>query len=145
MSFSLPPSSQKTFNKSLREKGLRPTKQRACVYGVILDKRDHPTADDIFDRVKKQLPGTSFATVYNCLETLVGCGLVRQVHMDRSPTRYCPNLSPHAHFKCKNTGKIYDIQIDQATLARMEALIPTGFTADNLDLSFSGTGVLSPN
>lgn len=145
MSFSLPSSSQKTFNKSLREKGLRPTKQRACVYGVILDKRDHPTADDIFDRVKKQLPGTSFATVYNCLETLVGCGLVRQVHMDRSPTRYCPNLSPHAHFKCKNTGKIYDIQIDQATLARMEALIPTGFTADNLDLSFSGTGVLSPN
>jgi len=145
MSFSLSPSSQKTFNQSLREKGLRPTKQRACVYGVILDKRDHPTADDIFDRVKKQLPGTSFATVYNCLETLVGCGLVRQVHMDRSPTRYCPNLSPHAHFKCKNTGKIYDIQIDQATLARMETLIPTGFTADNLDLSFSGTGLLSPN
>ena len=145
MSFSLPPSSQKTFNKSLREKGLRPTKQRACVYGVILDKRDHPTADDIFDRVKKQLPGTSFATVYNCLETLVGCGLVRQVHMDRSPTRYCPNLSPHAHFKCKNTGKIYDIQIDQATLVRMEALIPTGFTADNFDLSFSGTGLLTPN
>ncbi len=145
MSFPLPSSSQKTFNQSLREKGLRPTKQRACVYGVILDKRDHPTADGIYDRVKKQLPGTSFATVYNCLETLVGCGLVRQVHMDRSPTRYCPNLSPHAHFKCKNTGKIYDIQIDQATLARMEALIPTGFTADNLDLSFSGTGLLSPN
>jgi len=145
MSFPLPSSSQKTFNQSLREKGLRPTKQRSCVYGVILDKRDHPTADGIYDRVKKQLPGTSFATVYNCLETLVGCGLVRQVHMDRSPTRYCPNLSPHAHFKCKSTGKIYDIQIDQATLARMEALIPTGFTADNLDLSFSGTGLLSPN
>jgi Fur family peroxide stress response transcriptional regulator len=145
MSFSLPPSSRKTFNQSLREKGLRPTKQRACVYGVILDKRDHPTADDIFDRVKKQLPGTSFATVYNCLEILVECGLVRQVHMDRSSTRYCPNLTPHAHFKCKNTGKIYDIQIDEATLARMEALIPSGFTADNLDLSFSGTGLLSQN
>ena len=75
MSFSLPPSSQKTFNQSLREKGLRPTKQRACVYAVILDKKDHPTADDIFDRVKKQLPGTSFATVYNCLQTLVGADL----------------------------------------------------------------------
>jgi Fur family peroxide stress response transcriptional regulator len=145
MSFPLSTSSQKTLNQSLREKGLRPTKQRACVYGVILDKRDHPTADDIYDRVKKQLPGTSFATVYNCLETLVGCELVRQVHMDRSPTRYCPNLSPHAHFKCKNTGKIYDIQIDEATLTRIEALIPSGFTAENLDLSFSGTGLLSPN
>ena len=94
MTFSLPQSSKKTFSSSLRENGLRPTKQRACVYWVILGKRDHPTADDIYDRVRKHLPGTSFATVYNCLETLVGCGLVRQVNLDRSPTRYCPNLTP---------------------------------------------------
>lgn len=140
MTFSLPPVSKKSFSTSLREKGLRPTKQRACVYGVILGKRDHPTADDIYERVRKHLPGTSFATVYNCLETLVGCGLVRQVNLDRSPTRYCPNLTPHAHFKCTKTGKIYDVQIDQDTLSRMQALVPEGFVAENIDLCFSGTG-----
>lgn len=133
--------SKKTFSISLREKGLRPTKQRACVYGVILTKRDHPTADDIYDRVRKHLPGTSFATVYNCLETLVGCGLVRQVNVDRSPTRYCPNLTPHAHFKCTQTGKIYDVHIDNDTLSRMHALVPEGFEAENLDLCFSGKGI----
>ncbi len=138
MAFSLSALNKQTFSTSLREKGLRPTKQRACVYGVILDKRDHPTADEIYDRVRKHLPGTSFATVYNCLETLVECGLVRQVNMDRAPTRYCPNLAPHAHFKCNQTGKIYDIQIDEDTLSRMHSLIPQDFNAENFDLCFSG-------
>jgi Fur family peroxide stress response transcriptional regulator len=140
MSYSLTSFSKDTFNTTLCEKGLRPTKQRACVYGVILGKRDHPTADDIYDRVKRHLPGTSFATVYNCLETLVGCGLVRQVNMDRSPTRYCPNLTPHAHFRCTQSDKIYDVEIDNDTLSRIQALVPDGFEAENLDLSFSGTG-----
>jgi len=140
MSFCLTNSANEKFLTTLQEFGLRPTKQRACVYGVILDKRDHPTADDIFDRVKKHLPNTSFATVYNCLETLVGCDLVRQVNMDRSPTRYCPNLTPHAHFKCTDTGQIFDVQIDQETLSKMHALIPKGFLAENIDLCFSGKG-----
>ena len=67
MASSLSPSSKKTFAHSLREKGLRPTKQRACVYEVILDKRDHPTADDIFDRVKSTcqvLPLPRFITAW---------------------------------------------------------------------------------
>ena len=145
MAFSLSKSSQKAFIHSIREKGLRPTKQRACVYGVILEKKDHPTADDIYQRVKKHLPSTSFATVYNCLETLVGCGLVRQVNMDRSPTRYCPNLSPHAHFKCTLTGQIFDVQIDEDTLSRMQALVPDGFKAENIDLCFSGKGLTPQN
>jgi len=140
MSYSLTPTCKDSFISALRDKGLRPTKQRACVYGVILDKRDHPTADDIYNRVKRRLPGTSFATVYNCLQTLVGCGLVRQVNMDRSPTRYCPNLTPHAHFRCTQSGKIYDVEIDNDTLSLIQALVPHGFEAENLDLSFSGTG-----
>ena len=140
MSYSLSAPHRKTFTDSLHAKGLRPTRQRSCVYGVILDKRDHPTADDIYDRVRKFLPSTSFATVYNCLETLVSCGLVRQVNMARSPTRYCPNLTPHAHFKCTKTGKIFDVQIDKDTLSRMQSLIPDGFVAENIDLCFSGKG-----
>lgn len=138
MSYSLPTAYKNLFSQSLREKALRPTKQRACVYGIILEKRDHPTADDIYHRVRKYLPGTSFATVYNCLETLVGCGLIRQVNVDRSPTCYCPNLTPHAHFKCTNTGKIFDIQIDKKTLSEIEALVPDGYESENIDLCFSG-------
>src|SRR5690242_8115268 len=84
--------------KRLTDSGLRSTPQREVVFKVILEKRDHPTADEIFARVKNEMPTISLATVYNCLETLVSCGLIRQVNLERAPTRYCPNLHEHVHF-----------------------------------------------
>ena len=139
MTFSLPQPSKKTFSSSLRENGLRPTKQRACVYWVILGKRDHPTADDIYDRVKKHLPGTSFATVYNCLETLTQSSLVKQIVFDRSSARYCPNLSPHAHFKCSESGKIFDLELDKSLVDSIKQSLPDHYSSDNFELTFTGT------
>ncbi len=126
------------LTETLKRNGLRPTKQRSCVYQVIMEKRDHPTADDILLRVKEKLPTISFATVYNCLETLVGCGLVKQVNLDRSPARYCPNLQPHAHFKCLESGEIHDLPISEENLAHLKSILPKGFDAQQFDLSFSG-------
>lgn len=127
-----------TLSFYLKDKGLRSTKQRLCVYDVILEKRDHPTADDIFLRVRKKLPKISYATVYNCLETFVDCGLVKKINLDRSSSRYCPNLSPHAHFKCTNTGNIIDLPIDDSTLDSLESILPKGFSHAGFDLSFHG-------
>jgi Fur family peroxide stress response transcriptional regulator len=72
------------------------------------------------------------------LETLVDCGLVRQVNFDRSSTRFCPNLAPHAHFKCSESGKIFDIEIDNNSLTSLKSILPAGFQAENFELSFSG-------
>ncbi len=130
---------KRNLDSALKSKGLKPTKQRSSVYKVILDKKDHPTAEDILLRVRKNLPTISLATVYNCLETLVECGLVRQVNFDRSPSRFCPNLTPHAHFKCKESGNIFDINIDASSIKNLEAILPKGFVAENFELSFSGT------
>ena len=124
---------------SLKERGLRSTKQRLCVYDVILEKRDHPTADDIFLRVRNKLPKISFATVYNCLETFVGCGLVKKINLDRTSSRYCPNLSPHAHFKCSKTGQIIDLPLKEDTLQSLQSILPEGFSLSGFDLSFHGT------
>ena len=130
---------KRNLDSALKSNGLKPTKQRSSVYKVILDKKDHPTAEDILLRVRKNLPTISLATVYNCLETLVECGLVRQVNFDRSPSRFCPNLTPHAHFKCKESGNIFDINIDASSIKNLEAILPKGFVAENFELSFSGT------
>ncbi|GAB4176311.1 MAG: hypothetical protein Fur0032_16250 [Terrimicrobiaceae bacterium] len=72
--------------------GHRLTPQRREVYEVFLAGRDHPTAKEVFIRAKGRMPTISLATVYNCLETLLGSGLVRQVNVEREATRYCPNL-----------------------------------------------------
>ena len=139
MSLLLNARDQKALSTALLSKGLRSTKQRASVYCSILDKQDHPTADDILIRVRKKLPSISLATVYNCLETLVDCGLVRQVNLDRASTRFCPNLAPHAHFKCIETGKIFDLSIDEESFNSLQSILPQGFKAQNFELSFSGS------
>jgi Fur family peroxide stress response transcriptional regulator len=131
--------------KRLTDSGLRPTPQREVVFKVILEKRDHPTADEIFVRVKSQMPTISLATVYNCLETLVQCGLVRQVNLERAPTRYCPNLHEHAHFHDDTTGQVHDIDLPADTLKQLRKLLPPGFDANTVELTFRGRAADNPH
>ena len=122
----------------LADSGLRATPQREVVYGVLMKKRDHPTADEVFVRVKSELPTISLATVYNCLETLVSCDLVRTVNFERGPTRYCPNLRPHAHFHDESTGKTHDIDLPPALLENVTSVLPPGYDAKSVEIIFRG-------
>ena len=118
-----------TLTQRLSDSGLRSTPQREFVFQVILAKRDHPTAEEVFDRVKALKPTISLATVYNCLDALVQCGLIKQVNFVREPTRYCPNLHEHAHFHDEATGEIHDIDIPADLMDRLRTLLPPGHTA----------------
>ena len=127
----------------LATSGLRSTPQREVVYGVLLNKRDHPTADEVFARVKGELPTISLATVYNCLETLVQCDLVRAVNFERGPTRYCPNLRPHAHFHDESTGATHDIDLPPEVLESVKAVLPKDYDAKSVEIIFRGKAPLS--
>jgi Fur family peroxide stress response transcriptional regulator len=129
---------RKHLKRALESIGLRPTRQREHIYSVILRKRDHPTADELFARAKEEMPTISLATVYNCLETLVEADLVRQVNLERGPSRFCPNQSQHAHFHCRNTGKIFDIALPEDVDADLRSILPDGFKAEHIELSYTG-------
>ena len=133
-----------TLSQRLSGSGLRPTPHREVVYEVILSRRDHPTAEEVFDRVKTRMPGISLATVYNCLDALVQCGLIKQVNFVREPTRYCPNLHEHAHFHDEATGRIHDIEIPTEVMAQLRSLLPSGYAATSVDLSFRGAAGAAP-
>lgn len=120
----------------LADSGLRVTPQRELVYDVLLSQRDHPSAEEVFARVKPQLPSISMATIYNCLETLVSCGLVKQVNMERGPSRYCPNLLEHAHLHDEATGKVFDVSLPGDLIDRLHSLLPTGYTLSAIELNF---------
>lgn len=122
----------------LADSGLRSTPQREVIYDVILRKRDHPTADEVYARVRADMPSISLATVYNCLETLVQCDLVRAVNFERAPTRYCPNLHPHAHFHDEQSGSIHDIQLPAELLEKISSVLPAGYDAKSLQITFRG-------
>ena len=121
----------------IAEAGLRPTPQRNVVYGVLLGERDHPTADDVFLRAKYAKPDISMATVYNCLDALVKCDLVKQVNLDRSATLYCPNMGEHAHFQCEECGTITDFE-GTAKPKTSGFRVPRGFKVKQVEMSIRG-------
>jgi len=125
---------QGRLNERLMTSGLRATPQREHVYSVLLHKRDHPTAEEVFIRVKKEMPDISMATVYNCLDALVQCGLVRQVTLDRGATRFCPNMREHCHFYCDSCEGVFDIDLPP----EMGIKLPRGFAAERFDLAVHG-------
>jgi Fur family peroxide stress response transcriptional regulator len=126
------------LSQKLAGSGLRNTPQREVVYSVLVGKRDHPTADEVFARVKAEMPTISLATVYNCLEALVQSNLVRQVNFERGPTRYCPNLHPHAHFHDEATGSTYDIDLPPGLLEQLRNQLPSGYRASDVEITFRG-------
>ncbi|MBN2507601.1 MAG: transcriptional repressor [Verrucomicrobia bacterium] len=126
------------FNERLASSGLRVTAQRQLIYDTLLRKRDHPSAEDLFIRARKCRPDISMATVYNGLDALVRCGLVRLVTLDRGPTRYCTNMREHGHFCCDVCGRVYDVDlVPQAAPAALR--LPAGCRARRDDIAVHGT------
>jgi Fur family peroxide stress response transcriptional regulator len=128
----------RSCNETISQKGFRFTAQRREVFDALNAQRDHPTAVDVFMRVQKKLPGISLATVYNCLETLAECGLVRTVHHDRQSSRYCANLEPHAHFFCEVCGAVHDVPPGDSQRATAGWQLPAGATVTHHEISFRG-------
>ena len=125
-------------DETIHGRGLRMTDQRRAVYDALMGKRDHPTAVEVFMRVKGKMPSISLATVYNCLETLTDCGLVKSVNHDREPSRYCPNLNEHAHFFCTNCGTVADIPLRSKKRPHEIWDVPSDVTIEQSEVAFRG-------
>ncbi len=104
-------SSIEIFKKKCRENGLKITPQRTAIYKELLTARDHPSADMIYKRVRKNLPNISFDTVFRTLLSLSKIGLADVVEGYGEPKRFDPDLDNHHHFHCVKCGKIKDLKI----------------------------------
>ncbi|HEY8961266.1 MAG TPA: transcriptional repressor [Luteolibacter sp.] len=114
------------------------TRQRREVYRVLQEQRDHPTANDVFMRVKRALPSISLATVYNCLEALVEHGLVRQVNFDRESSRFCPNIAEHGHFHDRRSGVIHDVHFKPGISLADVLDLPPGAVVSDIEITLRG-------
>lgn len=124
------------LSERLRTRGFRFTPQRQHVYNVLLGKRDHPTAEEVFMRAKRGMPDISMATVYNCLDALVRSGVARQVTVDRGATRFCPNMHEHCHFYCDACDNVFDIELSAG--GPVGIALPKGFKAARFDIAIHG-------
>ena len=94
---------------ALEQSGHRLTEQRAAVYRFLVGTDTHPTAEDVYHGVRRQLPAISLATVYKSLETFVGSGLALKLSYSDGSSRYDGRTDPHHHTRCAVCGEVRDV------------------------------------
>jgi Fur family iron response transcriptional regulator len=95
--------------RDLETHGLKATRQRMLVAGLLLDRPRHLTAEQILSQLKADGLRVSKATVYNTLKALTGHGLVRQINLRGDHSVYDSTCTPHHHFHDEETGELFDI------------------------------------
>jgi len=97
------------LREQLHAAGIRPSAQRLVIADYVLTTTDHPTADDVLERVREKLPMVSRATIYNTLNLFEQRGLLVRVTLTEGRVAFDPNTQPHHHLIDDETGKIHDV------------------------------------
>ncbi|MBY0523399.1 MAG: transcriptional repressor [Gemmataceae bacterium] len=98
------------FRGRCGELGLSLTPQRLAIYQVLASDDSHPGAEDIYRRIKPDLPSLSLGTVYRTLELFEEHGLVSRVHAFGDQARFDANLDSHHHLVCIRCRRVIDFQ-----------------------------------
>lgn len=126
-----------------REKGLKMTPQRIAIISYLEDNKTHPTADDIYKRVKEEYPTISFATVYNTVQALCNIGTLMELSIDSERKHYDPVNEPHHHGICTQCGSIEDISVGLTGGLNESTDLPegelNGFSVDQVHINLYGT------
>jgi Fe2+ or Zn2+ uptake regulation protein len=99
------------LRQALENAGLRCTSQRLAVYDRLAAAMHHPTAEEVYQSVRAEIPRISLATVYKALEALVAIGAASRLTTasGTGPARYDARSDAHYHFRCLNTGAVHDL------------------------------------
>jgi Fur family peroxide stress response transcriptional regulator len=96
------------FVEICHDNNLKVTPQRVAIYSELLHLNTHPTADEIYQIVKKQYSNISFDTVNRTLLTFAQIGVVDIVEIFGGAKRFDPDVKSHHHLHCIQCGKIFD-------------------------------------
>ncbi len=124
--------------QQLRERRIAVTPQRLAVMGALRSRRDHPTADLIYQEVRRQLPAISFNTVYKTLEVLCQKGMVIKVNPLHAVARYDGVTGHHAHLICRQCHQIIDLDWEASEVPALPAADLHGFQIEHPSLTFWG-------
>jgi Fe2+ or Zn2+ uptake regulation protein len=112
----------------LREHDIQPSAQRVVVAAYVLNTTSHPTADQVWQKVRKEIQYISRATVYNTLNLMVKKGLLRYHILSENGGLFDPNIRPHHHFVDEKTGRVQDIPWDTLKIAGLDSLLDYDIT-----------------
>jgi len=88
------------------------SRQREAVRNFLLSRKDHPTAEFVYENVKKEYPNISLGTVYRNLTFLCDNGEAIKISYGDKSEHFDGNPLPHYHFVCKSCNCVEDLEMD---------------------------------
>lgn len=121
-----------------RQNGLALTVQRRVILETLAKRKDHPTADQLYDEVMERLKGVSRTTVYRVLETLVEIGVVQKINSPEAKARFDADVTRHHHAFCVHCNKVQDIHDAALNDIQLPVNACAGFDFKDFSINFSG-------
>ena len=123
----------------LGEKQLRMTPQRKVLLEELRKLHTHPTADELYEVVRRRLPHISLGTVYRNLEILSRTGMIRKIELGGTQKRFDGDLEIHQHIRCTSCGRIEDLPGSSSiTQCDMDLVERTGYEVVERRVEFIG-------
>ena len=116
---------------------LRKTRQRRVLLEELRGLKTHPTADELYARVRKRLPRISLGTVYRNLEQFVRDGTIRRID-DGAQRRFDGDVHDHYHVRCVRCGRVGDVEIARIKEVEREAQRVSGYRITGHRVVFTG-------
>ena len=104
----------------LKDLNLKVTHQRLAILKYLDENNTHPTAEEIYSKLKQKNPSLSKTTVYNSLEILQKYGVIQSLTISGSEHRYDFKEEMHHHFLCRECGNIIDIHISCPNIEKVK-------------------------
>ena len=131
-------SQQPECRELCRRHGLAVTHQRAVIYKSLMSAPGHPSPEEVYAVVRKQIPSISLATVYKTLHTFVESGVLREVSLHHGSLRVDPVTEPHHHLVCTKCKAIFDLAEDALEAPHIVGRIPKGFRVQGISVELHG-------
>ena len=116
----------------------RYSKQRERILEMLKSTDIHPTADWIYDKLKKEFPDLSMGTVYRNLNILYEQGLIKRIDFGKTFDRFDANIIDHYHFICEKCGAIIDLKIPIDNSLNDKVTENTGYSTKSHKIQFYG-------
>jgi Fe2+ or Zn2+ uptake regulation protein/DNA-binding MarR family transcriptional regulator len=117
---------------------VRMTHQREVLIEELGKLKGHPTADILYERIKKKLPRISLATVYRNLEILSEAGMIRKLEISGRQKRFDRDIDHHSHVYCIQCQRVDNIKLDQKQVLAPESEEGKGYIISGYRIEFSG-------
>lgn len=110
------------INACLLSHHIKPSVQRLAVMKYLVHNRIHPTADEIYHALSREIPTLSKTTVYNTLKLFAEQGALQMLAIDDKNVRFDVDTSVHAHFRCNSCCRVYDVPVENIDLIKPAGL-----------------------